>query len=162
MGTCSPCRRSRGFTVTEMLIVVAIMGILAAIATPYMGDMIRRQRIKTAAFDVFSSLSFARSEAIKRNTTVTLIPTNAADWAFGWRIEDANGTVLRDQAGWAIPPGTPSVNILGPADVRFASSGRPTALAAISLTSADVQASSYRCVKLDLSGRAVSKEGACS
>ena len=89
-------------------------------------------------------------------------PTNAADWAFGWRIEDANGNVLRDQAGWAIPPGTPSVNILGPADVRFASSGRPTALAAISLTSADVQASSYRCVKLDLSGRAVSKEGACS
>ena len=85
MGTCSPCRRSRGFTVTEMLIVVAIMGILAAIATPYMGDMIRRQRIKTAAFDVFSSLAFARSEAIKRNTTVTLTPTNAADWAFGWR-----------------------------------------------------------------------------
>lgn len=162
MGTRSPCRRSRGFTVTEMLIVVAIMGILAAIATPHMGDMIRRQRIKTAAFDVFASLTFARSEAIKRNTMVTLVPVNAANWAFGWRVQDANGTLLRDQAGWAVAPETPTVDILGPVDVKFASSGRATALANISLSSTGVEANSYRCVKLDLSGRAVSKEGACT
>jgi type IV fimbrial biogenesis protein FimT len=160
-------RRSAGFTITEMLVVVAIMGILAAIATPYMGDMIRRQRIKTASFDVFSSLAFARSEAIKRNTTVTLTPTNPADWAFGWRVQDANGNVLRDQAGWGGftttgAAATPTINILGPATVTFGSSGRLAAAAApFALTSASLTSDHFRCVRIDLSGRAVSKEGAC-
>lgn len=148
-------RRLAGFTVTEMLIVVAIMGILAAIATPYMGDMIRRQRIKTAAFDVFSSLSFARSEAIKRNTAVTVLPTGG-NWAAGWRITDSNNNLLRQQAGWD------ALDAVGPASVVFASSGRASALASISLSSSGVDANSFRCVKLDLSGRAISKEGACS
>jgi type IV fimbrial biogenesis protein FimT len=155
-------RRTAGFTITEMLVVVAIMGLLAAIATPYMGDMIRRQRIKTASFDVFSSLAFARSEAIKRNTTVTLVPTNAANWAFGWRVQDLAGNVLRDQAGWAIAPETPTIDILGPVNVTFASSGRLAAAAApITLTSSSVSSDHYRCVRIDPSGRARTKEGTC-
>lgn len=148
-------RRTAGFTITEMLVVVAIMGVLAAVATPYMGDMIRRQRIKTAAFDVFSSLAFARSEAIKRNTTVTITPTSG-NWARGWRIVDNNNNLLREQSGWD------ALDAAGPATVVFASSGRSTSLANISLSASDVQAASYRCVKLDLSGRAVSKEGPCT
>jgi type IV fimbrial biogenesis protein FimT len=147
-------RRSAGFTITEMLVVVAIMGILAAIATPFMGDMIRRQRIKTAAFDVFSSLAFARSEAIKRNTTVTITPTGG-NWSEGWRIVDSNNNILRQQSGWD------SLTATGPASVVFAGSGRSTTLASISLSSSGIDAGSYRCVRLDLSGRAVSKEGAC-
>lgn len=150
-----PRRRLAGFTVTEMLIVVAIMGILAAIATPYMGDMIRRQRIKTAAFDVFSSLAFARSEAIKRNTSVTILPTGG-NWAAGWRITDSNNNLLRQQAGWD------ALTAAGPASVVFAASGRATSLASISLSAYGVDANSFRCVKVDLSGRAISKEGACS
>jgi type IV fimbrial biogenesis protein FimT len=155
MGAIRSRRRLAGFTVAEMLVVVAIMGILAAIATPYMGDMIRRQRIKTAAFDVFSSLAFARSEAIKRNTSVTITPTGG-NWNEGWQITDSNNNMLRQQSGWE------TLSAVGPLSVVFASSGRPTAQASISLSSTGVEASSYRCVKLDLSGRAVSKEGACS
>lgn len=149
-------RRQAGFTVTEMLVVIAIMGILAAFATPHMGAMIRTQRLKTAAFDVFASLSFARSEAIKRNTTVTVTPTNAANWAGGWTIVDSNGNLLRQQSGWDTLIGA------GPTSITFASSGRTTAAASISLTSSGVEADAQRCVKLDLSGRAVSKEGACA
>lgn len=147
-------RRAAGFTVTEMMVVVAIVGLLAAIATPYMGDMIRRQRIKTAAFDVFSSLAFARSEAIKRNTTVRVIPTGG-NWAQGWQVIDSNNNLLRQQSGWD------ALTASGPALVAFANSGRSTTLASISLSASGVEAGSYRCVKVDLSGRAVSKEGAC-
>lgn len=155
MGAIRTRRRLAGFTVTEMLVVVAIMGILAAIATPFMGEMIRRQRIKTAAFDVFASLAFARSEAIRRNTSVTITPTGG-NWASGWQILDSNNNMLRQQSGWD------TLTAVGPASIVFASSGRATALARISLSSTGVDASSYRCVKLDLSGRAVSTEGACS
>lgn len=155
MRSSRSCRRAAGFTVTEMLVVVAIMGLLAAIATPYMGEMIRRQRIKTAAFDVFSSLAFARSEAIKRNTSVTVEP-NGGDWAQGWRIFDSNNNALRQQSGWD------ALSATGPAQVVFASSGRATTLASIALSASGVPASSSRCVRVDLSGRAVSKEGPCT
>jgi type IV fimbrial biogenesis protein FimT len=148
-------RRASGFTITEMMIVVAILGILAAIAAPHMGTMVRTQRIKTAAFDVFSSMSYARSEAIKRNTTVSVLPTGG-NWAQGWRIVDSNGNVLRQQSGWE------ALTANGPASVVFASTGRLTnPVSNISLTSSGVEANANRCVKLDLSGRAVSKEGAC-
>ena len=151
---------SRGFTLIEMIVVLGIVAIIAAIAAPNMGAMIKRQRIKTAAFDVFASLTFARSEAIKRNATVTLTPLDG-DWAKGWQVKDANDLLLRDQKGWD------NLTLTGPDKVAFAGSGRlaagagtPFALTGGSYGAA-VQTSDYRCVMLDLSGRAVSKEGAC-
>jgi prepilin-type N-terminal cleavage/methylation domain-containing protein len=100
-----------GFTVTELMIVVAIMALLAAIAAPSMGTMIKRQRIKTAAFDVFSSMAFSRSEAVKRNTSVTLTPTGG-DWAKGWSIADSNGNVLRNRAAGTTSPSADRTRLL--------------------------------------------------
>ena len=156
MRSASRPGRAFGFTLIEMMVVIGIVAILAAVATPYMGTMIKRQRIKTAAFDVFASLTFARSEAIKRNTTVTITPV-AGGWSKGWQITDANNNVLRDQKGWD------NLNRVGPATVAFSGSGR---LAAgfgtdFALSGDYVETTAYRCVKLDLSGRAVSKEGTC-
>lgn len=141
---------------TEIMVVVGILGILAAVAGPNMITMVRTQKLKTAAFDVFSSLNFARSEAIKRNRAVTVTPTNG-DWARGWRITDAANTVLRDQSGWE------DITLVGPATVTFGSNGRPTAPVAqqFNLSAYNVASAKKRCISLDLSGRAVSKEGAC-
>jgi type IV fimbrial biogenesis protein FimT len=157
MRSASPRGRSFGFTLIEMMVVIGIVAILAAIAAPNMGAMIKRQRIKTAAFDVFASLTFARSEAIKRNTTVTLTPTSG-DWAKGWQITDANSNVLRDQKGWD------NLTVAGPPAVTFSGTGRASSGAGVpfALTDASVTASNYRCVKLDLSGRATSQEGVCT
>ena len=158
MRSASRPGRAFGFTLIEMMVVIGIVAILAAVATPYMGTMIKRQRIKTAAFDVFASLTFARSEAIKRNTTVTITPA-AGGWAAGWQITDASTPpkVLRDQKGWD------NLTLTGPATVAFSGSGRLSAGFGtdFALTGPYVETSSYRCVKLDLSGRAVSKEGTC-
>ncbi len=148
-----PPSQQAGFTITELMIVIAVVGVLAALAAPNMGAMIRTQRIKTAAFDVFSSLTFARSEAIKRNTSVIVTPVDAGNWARGWSIADSNGNMLRQQSGWD------AITATGPATVTFASSGRVTPAADFSLAATGV--SSQRCVRLDLSGRASTKEGAC-
>ena len=149
--------RLRGFTLIEMMVVIGIVAILGAIAAPNMSAMIKRQRIKTAAFDVFASLTFARSEAIKRNTTVTLTPTSS-DWAKGWQIKDANDNVLRDQKGWD------DMTLTGPATVAFGGTGRLAAGSGtpFELAGNDSYVVTSRCVTLDLSGRAVSKEGKCS
>jgi type IV fimbrial biogenesis protein FimT len=152
----SPSRRSAGFNMVELMIVVFIIAALAAIAAPNMGKMIRTQRIKTSAFDVLATITFARSESIKRNSIVTITPTGG-DWAKGWIVKDANNNVLKEEGPHE------SVTIAGPASLAYASNGRLDGGGApqFDISTTDVSAGSLRCIKVDGSGRPNTKEGAC-
>lgn len=55
-----------GFTLIEMLVVITLVGILAALAFPNFRTLIQNQRIGTQANDFIADLGFARSEAVKR------------------------------------------------------------------------------------------------
>jgi type IV fimbrial biogenesis protein FimT len=148
-------RRQRGFTIVEVIVVVTILGILAAMAAPNMIDMIRKQRVKSAAFDVFSSLNLARSEAIKRNRTVQM-RANGSDWSRGWEIADANGNVIKNQQGWD------DITLNGPGAITFTATGRVSSgVTQFNLTGLNVADNAKRCITLDTSGRAASKEGQC-
>ncbi len=65
-------RAQAGFTLLELMVVLAIAGVLMAVAIPAMGNFIRNSRITGAANDVMAGFHFARSEAIKRRVPVTL------------------------------------------------------------------------------------------
>jgi len=146
---------ARGFTAIELMVVVAIVAILTAFAAPYMGQMIRKQALRTTSFDVFSSLTLARSEAIKRNVSVTMAPVGA-DWAKGWTVTDANGNVLRTQGS------VDNLAIAGPVNVVFTGTGRlSVGILPFSIDTMIGSNTVYRCVSVDLSGRPVSKESAC-
>jgi type IV fimbrial biogenesis protein FimT len=90
-----------GFSVIELMIVVAIAAILMAIAIPSFSIMMQRNRLSSAASAMQVSLSLARSEAIKRgiDAKVTVAPsTTAGEWGNGWAVfldktTDANGAV---------------------------------------------------------------------
>jgi type IV fimbrial biogenesis protein FimT len=60
-----------GFTLLELLLVVALAGLLLGIGVPAMGNFIRSARITGAANDAMVGLHLARSEAIKRRVPVT-------------------------------------------------------------------------------------------
>ena len=62
----------RGFTTLELLVVIVILLIMAAIAFPRLSGWTRNQRLKGVARDLMSHFQFARLEAIKRSTIIAL------------------------------------------------------------------------------------------
>jgi len=62
--------RQRGVTLTEMMIGIAVVGILMVLALPNFTVFLQNAQIKNAAEGVLQGLNIARQEAIRRNTTV--------------------------------------------------------------------------------------------
>lgn len=65
-------RASRGLTLVELMIALAIGGVLVVAAAPYFGDYIRNSRLRESGNTLYTEALIAQSEAIKRNTTVGL------------------------------------------------------------------------------------------
>ena len=85
--------REIGFTLLELMIIVAILGILTALAAPSFTSLLERRKIIAAAEAIQSDLRWARGEAIKRNTDVTVSFTPGAGGVWKYVITPATKTV---------------------------------------------------------------------
>lgn len=83
--------KAGGFTLIELMIVLAIAGLALALALPGFQGMIDRRQLNAAAVDMLHAIHLTRSEALRRNRTVQLAPLDDADWAGGWRIYASAG-----------------------------------------------------------------------
>lgn len=70
-----------GFTLLEMLVVLAIIGVMLAIVPPMLGNSINHSRIKTATRELAAGLKLARYKAINMHVDTTLVlDTDSGDY----------------------------------------------------------------------------------
>ncbi len=60
-------RQAKGFTLLELMIVIAIIGIMAAVAIPNFRDSLPKSRVNAAARELFTEMQLARMKAISEN-----------------------------------------------------------------------------------------------
>lgn len=134
--------RSSGFTLLELLLVLAVTAVLAALATPSFRGLWVKRAVQAAAEALVTDLRYARSEALKRAVQVsvcrsgngtTCMPDGA--WAEGWivfvdrsekGVVDPGDEVLRVQSR---PPGLESMASNNPQYDHASFTYEPTGLA---------------------------------
>ena len=98
-------RRTRGFTITELMVVLAVLAVLVALAAPGMRDLIVRQANTAGTQSFYEALNTARLTSMQRDvpvsvcrstTTLDATPTCAggeAQWHDGWLVFIDRGTI---------------------------------------------------------------------
>jgi type IV fimbrial biogenesis protein FimT len=161
--------RSRsGFTLIELMVTVAVVGILALVAMPAMTDLVNNSRVAGQTEELVSSIQLARAEAVRRNVRVTLCPTNGSNtistdcagstsWTNWAAITRSETVVLADRV---LRNNTASggMQVTGPAaGIVFKPSGLIDSEQALQVA----KSSHKRCLTVRISGVVSVAKGAC-
>ena len=86
-------RSCHGVTLIELLVAMSVLSILLAVGVPSFSQFTANTRLNSYANTLFSHLSLARSEAVKRNTRVAICKSldgsacaSSGDWSQGWIV----------------------------------------------------------------------------
>lgn len=102
MNTLGTMTKQSGFTLIELMITLAVVGILLALVVPNFNETLKNNRLTAYANEFVTNINYARTEAIKRGTTVTICSSNDDDtcsgsWQNGWLVfVDNNGNGIVD------------------------------------------------------------------
>jgi type IV fimbrial biogenesis protein FimT len=82
----------KGFTMVEMIIVVAVVVIMAAVSVPAIHKWVPNQQLRSVANEMYTNIQWAKLNAIRRNETwtITFDPVNLQ-----YQIWDGNGVSVK-------------------------------------------------------------------
>lgn len=133
-------RNSLGFSLIELMVVVAVLAILVSIAAPSFSSIINNNRIDSTLRNVHETLQFARSEAVKRNQTVRVCVANTdqtacapstTEWSTGW-------LVIHDNQVLKVSEPIQGIEVSGPNTVvEYQGMGAPKSSYAFTVTGHD-------------------------
>lgn len=164
---------ARGFTLIELMIVVAVVAVLAVVAVPGLREFVQNNRLAAQSNEFLTSLALARSEALKRGQPVSVC--HSADgascggsWGDGW-------IVFTDNAAPASAPVVDEVlrvtaeldggsQMSGPDYLRYLPSGRleNAGVQNFSLTIPDCYGEHARNIQVVPTGRAAVDRANCT
>lgn len=142
-----------GFTLVELLVVIVLLGILTTLAVPSFNQYQATQSVRNAASDLVFAMNFARSEAVKRNTDVTVSANST--WDGGWLVKAGTLTLqeFASHSGVTIESDVTAITYKG--------TGRATAEATFDITPL-AEGVTAQCVRISGSGKPNNRTGACS
>lgn len=160
----APRRPARGFTLIELLVTLAVAAVLITIAVPNFQTFLVTNRIAAQANDLITSLSFARSEAVKRAAPVSVCAStngsscpaataSSTSWTAGWLIADSAGSAVRTQGAL----GGASTLAGGTNTIRYNAAGRlsfPPATVTLTLCPPSPASAPGRAIQVEPTGRA--------
>lgn len=123
MPRASSRRRQAGVTLIEQILAVAIVGVLAAIAMPALGSLLRRTQVQAAQLDFIAALQHARGLAVTTGRPAQFCPSGdglhcaaTSRWDVGWLIgHPARGNGEPDPAPTRVQASYAGIAILGDA-----------------------------------------------
>jgi type IV fimbrial biogenesis protein FimT len=152
-------RPQQGFTLVELMIGVVLVAVLLGIGMPLFSDFVLNQRLRATSSDLRIALTLGRSEAIKRNTVVELLP-DAGGWGAGWTIPSptvGEPDILNHVQSGDVAITTTPAN----ATPEFSPAGRAAAAIKFEIDIEPDTGGTLGCLQLALDGKLTSTKGAC-
>lgn len=147
----APYRLDGGFTLTELVVTIAIAALLATLAVPSFNGVIATEHAKAAASELFASLFTARSEAIRLDQQVKMTQSTGS-WEDGWTTAAAvSGTIVDTHGamtGVTLQEGSGANTVTYYPSGRLAPGTAPTFV----ITATTGSATSTQCVSIDPTG----------
>ncbi len=177
-------RGFKGFTLVELMITLAVVGITLVFASPSIVTFIKNYRITTQANGLLSDLQLARNNAVTQNRPVTICASNnttsatptcsGTNWGLGRIVfADANGdaivdagdTLLRVSASLSAGNTLVAANLTTAGRVQFRPSGMPAGITGgttAAFTLCDDRTGAFgRVVNVSLTGRSGISPAGC-
>lgn len=74
-------QQNSGFSLVELMVTIALLGIMATVAAPNLADLIRRNQVQAQSDELFSLIQYARGQAVTRRTSYEIFPNaDGSQW----------------------------------------------------------------------------------